>query len=415
MRSRFLTSLLATSFMLATVLLASPGYAQVHIIEKGDTLWSIARKYYGDPKLYTLLLEFNPEITMTHRLRPGQAVFLGPNDGKKDLPFDPNSVPKLTPEPAKPHPRPFEWSKEYHPDDYQYIVSVKDANGELFFTHPVPPIDTQYRDRRVTKKPGERKTITELHDQEHPYSDCDDTPNTKFHNDELYRLIRQDHPAIMSQINTLGDVTFKDINYDGKEDIIISKGTYGALDMTFVDILLWDEMKQTFVKTSHPYLTSVANIEFDDQTRTITFAKQTCQTSWNYYKYQINENNEFQFIETVQEYCVRHITIGRLYEISEKELEAIPFECEFKISNTKEGKQKAYEFDEDRDRQVYALSDLSQAWQSYIKGADHPKIFKEKVIDYPTLFKRNHTLYFDSVEEMEKWEREHNAIHGLPF
>lgn len=68
MRTRFLTSLLATSFMLSTFLLPSAGYAQVHIIEKGDTLWSIARKYYGDPKLYTLLLEFNPQNCMTRNI-----------------------------------------------------------------------------------------------------------------------------------------------------------------------------------------------------------------------------------------------------------------------------------------------------------------------------------------------------------
>ncbi|MBR4985748.1 MAG: LysM peptidoglycan-binding domain-containing protein [Proteobacteria bacterium] len=414
MYSRALQLSLAIVCALVASFAASTVYAQVHIIEKGDTLWSIARQYYGDPKLYTLLLEFNPEITMTHRLRPGDAVFLGPNDGKKDLPFDPNSVPKLEPTPVKQRPRPFEWSKEYHPDAYQYIVSVKDASGEVFFTHKVPPVDPEYRDRRVNKKPGERKTLIELHDQEHPYSDCDGTLNSIFHDDELYRLIRQEHPAIMSQISTLGDVTFKDVNYDGKEDMIVDKGTYGALDMKFVDILLWDETKQTFIKSAHPYLTSAANVVFDETKRTITFAKQSCQTSWNYYKYQVDENNHFKFIETVQESCGRKVTIGQLYEISEAELRAIPFECEFQISNTKEGKETPYDLD-DSDNPVYPLSALSPEWQAYINGVDHPKIFKEKVIDYPTLFKRNHTLHFDSIEEMQKWERDNNVVHGLPF
>ncbi len=383
-------------------------YADTYIIQKGDTLWSIARKFYGDPNKYPLILQYNPN-TMTHNLRPGDVIELGsintqvPNSG---------SNVKL---PVKERPRPFTWHKTYHVEDYQYIISVHDANGETFFTHAVPPVDSHYRDRRVNKKPNERKTLMEMEDENHPFSDCDWRINSKFHDDELYRLIRQQNSAIMSQLDALGDVTFKDMNVDGKEDMIITKGTYGALNMKFVDILLWNDEKQTFVKSKHPYLTSVSNVVFDESARTLTFAKQVCQTSWIYYKYKINEDSKFEFIEAVSESCSRHVKIGEIFEISFEQLEARPFICEFKISRTKEGKISKYDDDDGFGHVTYTLNQLDSYWQSYINGENHPKIFREKVLDYPTLYKRNHTLYFNSEEEMEAWKRENHIIEGLPF
>ena len=395
------------SFCIFCFLPTASGFAETHVIQKGDTLWSIARRYYGDPKLYTRILELNPNITLTHQLRPGDIVYLDHQEAQNSaqLPKEPQKT-----QPAMTHPRPFSWSKEYHPDDFQYIVSISDVNGEVFFTHPVPPIDKGYRDRRVNKKPGERKTITELHDQEHPYSDCDPKINSKFHNDELYRLLRQDHPAIKSQLEMLGEVTFKDINGDGMEDLIIEKGSYGALDMKFVDILIWSEDEQTFVATEHPYLTSAANvISISDvasgvSENAIIFTKQVCQTAWIYYKYIIDGNHQFHFSEAIREECSRHISIGEIYKISEKELEAMPFICEYSITDTENGKYVSQSYDQ-----------LSQSWQDYIKGKEHPSILKARVVDYPTLFKRNHTLHFDSEEEAYQWMREHNAFNGLPF
>lgn len=152
-------------------------YADTYIIQKGDTLWSIARKVYGDPNKYLLILQYNPN-TKTHNLRPGDVIELGAIHAQVS---NSGSNAKL---PIKERPRPFTWSKTYHADEYQYIVSVSDANGETFFTHAVPPVDSHYRDRRVNKKPNERKTRMEMEDENHPFSDCDWRVNSKFHNDE---------------------------------------------------------------------------------------------------------------------------------------------------------------------------------------------------------------------------------------
>lgn len=47
-----------------------------HIVEKGDTLWSICEKYYGDPDLWPKLWQMNPFVTNPHLLKPGDTIIL---------------------------------------------------------------------------------------------------------------------------------------------------------------------------------------------------------------------------------------------------------------------------------------------------------------------------------------------------
>ena len=47
-----------------------------HTVKKGDTLWSICEKYYGDPDLWPKLWEMNPFITNPHLLTPGDVITL---------------------------------------------------------------------------------------------------------------------------------------------------------------------------------------------------------------------------------------------------------------------------------------------------------------------------------------------------
>jgi nucleoid-associated protein YgaU len=37
-------------------------YAQWHVVAKGETLGKIAEKYYGDPSLYTQIVEANKDL-----------------------------------------------------------------------------------------------------------------------------------------------------------------------------------------------------------------------------------------------------------------------------------------------------------------------------------------------------------------
>lgn len=49
---------------------------RTHIVVKGDTLWDICEKYYGDPNLWPKLWQMNPFITNPHLLKPGDLVTL---------------------------------------------------------------------------------------------------------------------------------------------------------------------------------------------------------------------------------------------------------------------------------------------------------------------------------------------------
>jgi hypothetical protein len=50
--------------------------AITHVVQKGDTLWSICEKYYGDPYLWPELWEMNKFITNPHWLKPGDVITL---------------------------------------------------------------------------------------------------------------------------------------------------------------------------------------------------------------------------------------------------------------------------------------------------------------------------------------------------
>ncbi len=52
---------------------------QVHVVAKGDTLWQIAAKYYGDPYLWPQIWEKNQYVKDAHWIYPGDPLVLGLN------------------------------------------------------------------------------------------------------------------------------------------------------------------------------------------------------------------------------------------------------------------------------------------------------------------------------------------------
>ena len=57
---------------------APPPGEQVHVIARGDTLWDLAAKYYGDPYLWPQIWEKNQYILDAHWIYPGDPLVLGP-------------------------------------------------------------------------------------------------------------------------------------------------------------------------------------------------------------------------------------------------------------------------------------------------------------------------------------------------
>jgi LysM repeat protein len=72
---------IASVFMiLSLILIAFPAdigaQPATHKVQRGDTLWSICEKYYGDATLWPKLWEMNPFVTNPHLLKPGDVITL---------------------------------------------------------------------------------------------------------------------------------------------------------------------------------------------------------------------------------------------------------------------------------------------------------------------------------------------------
>ena len=79
MTLRMKAFLIILSMVLGSFLFYSPTiYAQklTHVVEKGDTLWDICEKYYGDADLWPKLWQMNPFVTNPHLLTPGEIITL---------------------------------------------------------------------------------------------------------------------------------------------------------------------------------------------------------------------------------------------------------------------------------------------------------------------------------------------------
>lgn len=77
LRNRYLLVLLLLVFGYIFIQTPMIGAQQhTHMVKKGDTLWSICEKYYGDPDLWPKLWQMNPFITNPHVLTPGDLITL---------------------------------------------------------------------------------------------------------------------------------------------------------------------------------------------------------------------------------------------------------------------------------------------------------------------------------------------------
>jgi len=90
--------------ILSLILIAVPNdlmaQPSTHKVQKGDTLWSICEKYYGDTFLWPKLWEMNPFVTNPHLLKPGDLITLIEKEdmlGKKVPSEKPKEVAKPAP------------------------------------------------------------------------------------------------------------------------------------------------------------------------------------------------------------------------------------------------------------------------------------------------------------------------------
>ena len=60
---------------------------ELHVVQKGDTLWSLCSKYFGDPWRWPRLWAANPSVTNPHWIFPGDIIRLGGSGGETPAPF----------------------------------------------------------------------------------------------------------------------------------------------------------------------------------------------------------------------------------------------------------------------------------------------------------------------------------------
>jgi hypothetical protein len=53
-----------------------PPGARVHVVERGDTLWGLAKKYLGDPYLWPQIWERNSYVLDSHWIYPGDSILI---------------------------------------------------------------------------------------------------------------------------------------------------------------------------------------------------------------------------------------------------------------------------------------------------------------------------------------------------
>jgi hypothetical protein len=66
---------------------ASGATPELHVVQKGDTLWSLCSKYFADPWRWPRLWAANPMITNPHWIFPGDVIKLGEGSGAGALPL----------------------------------------------------------------------------------------------------------------------------------------------------------------------------------------------------------------------------------------------------------------------------------------------------------------------------------------
>ena len=66
---------------------AQSALPELHVVQKGETLWSLCSKYFGDPWRWPRLWAANPAITNPHWIFPGDVIRIGEGGGAAPPPL----------------------------------------------------------------------------------------------------------------------------------------------------------------------------------------------------------------------------------------------------------------------------------------------------------------------------------------
>ena len=126
-------------------------------------------------------------------------------------------------------------------------------------------------------------------------------------------LIRYSHPSgsirsltytypedIVLADNFHAEVTLKDLNFDGQDDIAIPLGNYGNQRIQYEDGYLWDKTQKTYVPVKQ--LKEIANPRIDKEERCLFSFSRESAASYHYERYEYVDAEFVKTAELIQTY-----------------------------------------------------------------------------------------------------------------
>lgn len=134
------------------------------------------------------------------------------------------------------------------------------------------------------------------------------------HDFEIYlKTIRYSHPSgsirsltytypedIVLADNFHAEVTLKDLNFDGQDDIAIPLGNYGNQRIQYEDGYLWDKTQKTYVPVKQ--LKEIANLRIDKEERCLFSFSRESAASYHYERYEYVDAELVKTAELIQTY-----------------------------------------------------------------------------------------------------------------
>lgn len=122
-----------------------------------------------------------------------------------------------------------------------------------------------------------------------------------FHPSGSIRTLTYTYPEDIAYANNFhAEVTLKDLNFDGQDDIAIPLGNYGNQRIQYEDGYLWDKTQKTYVSVKQ--LKEIANPRIDKEERCLFSFFRESAASYHYERFEYVDAELVKTAELIQTY-----------------------------------------------------------------------------------------------------------------